>query len=428
MKFSKRIVFISLVLVMLLGAIPFLVTYGDSQLVVSVNGHNIDFCTHPPVVQDGQKYVPIGNMFYAVGFDVLWYETGCAVLAYDGVYVLIPADANYILVNEVVVYPVYPQALINDYLMMTVDSIADIMGGYVVHYSAEHSDIRVDEIQLPYVGSYYETPSEPSYNPEYTSSQPSYNPEYTSSCPYVGYDQPYTTCPTDVDQPYDILHEPAELYLPIGLQATAELQRVLSTPRPTIRPVPGVQPTARPSQRPPATQPSVSTPIPPRAPRIPRDRRISRNELNAWIDHYHAQGGSNSFEYEVIRLINEHRVAAGMHELEISPTLMMTARFKSQAMADMAYMSHINPVYGNLRGIPLQLFGYPEVMMGENLGRWHHTPQAFVDSLMSSESHRVNLLRPQFIEVGVGFYQMRWTQHFGTADTSNLPPPTTAPW
>ena len=150
--------------------------------------------------------------------------------------------------------------------------------------------------------------------------------------------------------------------------------------------------------------------------------------MNAWMDHYHAQGGPNLFELEVVRLTNEIRIAAGLQPLAISPTLMMSARFKSQAMTDMGYMSHDSPVYGSFWNIPRELFGYPVVAMRENLARWNRSPQAVVDAWMRSEGHRANILNPNSTEIGVGFHEMRWTQHFGAGNTSHLPAPTTAPW
>jgi len=107
---------------------------------------------------------------------------------------------------------------------------------------------------------------------------------------------------------------------------------------------------------------------------------------------------------------------------------MMSARFKSQAMTDMGYTGHDNPVYGCFTNILIELFGYPMAALGENLSYWRRSPQETVDAWMRSPGHRVNILDPNFTEIGVGFYEMRWTQHFGSANTSHLPAPTTAPW
>jgi len=151
--------------------------------------------------------------------------------------------------------------------------------------------------------------------------------------------------------------------------------------------------------------------------------------MNAWMDHYHAQGGPILFEVLIVEIINDIRLASGLQPFTISPTLMMSARFKSQAMTDMGYRGHTNPVYGRFSTIPRQLFGYPSnVYIGENLNRWSRTPAEVVANWMRSEGHRANILRPEYTEIGVGFHQLRWTQHFGGGNTSHLPPPTTAPW
>ena len=151
--------------------------------------------------------------------------------------------------------------------------------------------------------------------------------------------------------------------------------------------------------------------------------------MNAWITHYHTQGGPNAFEMEVIRLVNDIRYEAGIHPLNISPTLMMAARFRAQGMADMGYMAHVNPVYGAFRNIPEELFAYPaETTMGENLARWQRSPRAVVDSFMGSEGHRANILRECYVEIGVGFFNLRWAQIFSSGDTSHIEAPTSVDW
>jgi hypothetical protein len=98
-------------------------------------------------------------------------------------------------------------------------------------------------------------------------------------------------------------------------------------------------------------------PEPVRVP-IPADRRMTDGELAAWTAGYHTNGGPNEFEQEVFRLVNAERAAYGLAPLVMSDTMMISARFKSQAMYDMSYFSHTNPVYGAFQNIPERLFGY----------------------------------------------------------------------
>ena len=154
------------------------------------------------------------------------------------------------------------------------------------------------------------------------------------------------------------------------------------------------------------------------------NRVLTQAELNTWKSEYHTQGGIHAFELEVLELVNAERAYHGLQPLNSSPTLMMASRFKAQSMHDIGYFAHTSPVYGHFANISRQLFGYPEVAMGENLASGQRTPQAVVNAWMNSEGHRANILNPIYTEMGVGFLNFYWVQKFGNANTANVPAPT----
>ena len=168
----------------------------------------------------------------------------------------------------------------------------------------------------------------------------------------------------------------------------------------------------------------VATPTPPPASITIPNRALTQEELNAWILEYHAQGGVNAFELEVLELVNIERANHGLQPLNLSPTLMMAARFKAQSMHDIGYFSHTSPVYGHFANISRELFNYPVVGMGENIASGQRTPQAVMTAWMNSEGHRNNILSPGRTEMGVGFYNNYWVQKFGDANTAAVPAPT----
>ncbi|MCL2197998.1 MAG: stalk domain-containing protein [Defluviitaleaceae bacterium] len=156
-------------------------------------------------------------------------------------------------------------------------------------------------------------------------------------------------------------------------------------------------------------------PLPPpvRETTIP-NRRLTEPEITDWINAYHAMGGGNDFEREVIRLTNLERIAAGLLPLEEYAPLMMAARFKSQSMYDLSYFSHTSPVYGHFANISREVFGLPVRSMGENLASGHRHPEDVVTGWMESQGHRENILNPIYTRIGVGFYNNRWTQKFSS--------------
>jgi len=142
---------------------------------------------------------------------------------------------------------------------------------------------------------------------------------------------------------------------------------------------------------------------------LPR-RRLIPDEISAWISEYHALGGINEFEMEVMRLTNIERTNAGLAPLTYNPEIMMAARFKSHSMADLDYFDHSHPIYGNFTNAPRELFN--TVVAAENVAIWQLTPQEVVAAWMDSEGHRANILDPLSTQIGAGFFRGRWTQLF----------------
>lgn len=121
---------------------------------------------------------------------------------------------------------------------------------------------------------------------------------------------------------------------------------------------------------------------------------------------------ADSFEKEVVRLVNVERRKNGLSELEYNWQLSRVARFKSEDMRDRGYFSHTSPTYGT----PYQMmrsFGISYRTAGENIAKGQVSPEAVVNAWMNSSGHRANILNPSFTEIGVGFASGNyWTQMF----------------
>lgn len=126
-----------------------------------------------------------------------------------------------------------------------------------------------------------------------------------------------------------------------------------------------------------------------------------------------ADSSMNEYEKEVIRLVNEIRVANGLGELAADGELSRLARIKSQDMKDNNYFSHTSPVYGSPFDM-MKSFGISYRTAGENIARGQATPQAVVDGWMNSEGHRANILNSSYNTIGVGYIAdgHYWTQMF----------------
>jgi len=150
------------------------------------------------------------------------------------------------------------------------------------------------------------------------------------------------------------------------------------------------------------------------------NRHITNAELAAWIEEYKSLGGLNAFELELIMLINEIRIGYGLNPWAISMELSMAARFHSQEMFDLEFMSHRSPIHGGPTERAI-MFGHVNSTGShgtfENIGgarNGRRTPQMQVDAWMNSPGHRAALLRDWHISIGVGRVGGHTTAKFGS--------------
>ncbi|MCM3155566.1 CAP domain-containing protein [Priestia megaterium] len=122
---------------------------------------------------------------------------------------------------------------------------------------------------------------------------------------------------------------------------------------------------------------------------------------------------SQSYEQQVISLVNKERQKAGLKPLKENWELSRVARFKSQDMHDKGYFDHNSPTYGS----PFKMikdFGISYNYAGENIAYGQRTPEEVMKAWMNSSGHRANILSPNFTQIGVGYVKdgNYWTQQF----------------
>jgi len=485
MKSHKRLVLVALALVIALGAIPFFAAHANNPITVTVDGYPVNFHGQQPIIIHNRTFVPVRGVFERMGFVVSWFpETRTASLINSSMIILIPAGADFFTVNGVRHVPEVPQMIINNTMMLPLADIAESVGGFAGWDASRNMavittpglggpfivDPQPTPIPPPVVTpipqqptpvpptplpSPTQTPIPQPYQTPWPVSTPipqqtsapwptPYAPPVVTPIPWVTPFPPQQTAPpyspaqrppqhpTPTPQPdyIDYVPEPTPIPHPTPIPPhPTPIPQPSPVPTPTpipstpIPPPPTPQPTPTPRPTPIPTPPPP-TPIPtPEPPTLP-NRWITDAELTAWIIDYHERGGINEFELEVIRLTNIERVNYGLEPLVMSPTLMMASRFKSQGMRDLNYMAHTSPVYGVFTTISRVLFGFPVTAMGENLARFHRTPEEVVTAWMNSPGHRNNILNPAFTEIGTGHYRGHWTQKFATSNTAHIPAPT----
>lgn len=123
----------------------------------------------------------------------------------------------------------------------------------------------------------------------------------------------------------------------------------------------------------------------------------------------------------IVALTNGQRAAYNLPPLSIDPTLAQAAQAHAEEMAAKGYFSHVSPE-GNLPWVWFAKFGYSYQHAGENLAVNFFDSTDVVAAWMNSPTHRDNIVKQEFNEIGIGVatgtYEGRSTtfvvQFFGT--------------
>lgn len=108
-----------------------------------------------------------------------------------------------------------------------------------------------------------------------------------------------------------------------------------------------------------------------------------------------------SFEDLMVELINQTRVAHGLHPLIYTPTYNSIAREHSTSMADNDFFGH-SDLDGLRGGDRMKKGGVTYNWWGENLAYGQYSALHAHEALMNSLGHRENILRKEFTHVFVG--------------------------
>lgn len=137
----------------------------------------------------------------------------------------------------------------------------------------------------------------------------------------------------------------------------------------------------------------------------------------------------------ILQLHNQERVKNGLGELKLNSSLNKSAKLKAQAMLASDCWDHYCPEGKSPWDFFIQA-GYDYVYAGENLAEGFTSNSKVFSAWMNSQTHRENILRPEFDEVGIaieyGYFQGIENNavivvHFGrrsnyTPPVANTPP------
>lgn len=130
---------------------------------------------------------------------------------------------------------------------------------------------------------------------------------------------------------------------------------------------------------------------------------------------------NSAYEQQVVELVNAERTSRGLSPLKRVALLDQASRYQAMDMQQDSYFDHdtydwINGILSLTCSMATRISSYyPNWnMIGENIALGYSSPQNVMAGWMGSEGHQQNILRPDFWEIGVGYYTGNyWVQDFG---------------
>lgn len=121
---------------------------------------------------------------------------------------------------------------------------------------------------------------------------------------------------------------------------------------------------------------------------------------------------------QVIAIVNQERVKAGLAPLTYDEQISYAATQRSYEMAQNSYFEHARPD-GRICFTVMKEYGIPYWNAGENIAWGQKTPEYVMYRWMNSPGHRANILRAEYTKIGVGIARdakgrLYWTQLFAS--------------
>jgi uncharacterized protein YkwD len=113
------------------------------------------------------------------------------------------------------------------------------------------------------------------------------------------------------------------------------------------------------------------------------------------------QGQSSIDANQILILHNRERESNGLGRFSVNTLLNKSAQAKAQAMLDSNCWSHYCP-NGKSPWDFFDAAGYTYIYAGENLAQGFFDNESVMQAWMNSPTHRENILKPEFNEVGIG--------------------------
>ena len=124
---------------------------------------------------------------------------------------------------------------------------------------------------------------------------------------------------------------------------------------------------------------------------------------------------NSSYAAQVVSLVNAERAKQGLPALIVSTTVQQAAQTRAGELK--SSFSHTRPS-GASCFTALTEAGVSYTRAGENIAYGQSTPEAVVQSWMSSSDHRANILSSSFTTIGIGYTVVNGTAYWAQLFTA----------
>lgn len=136
--------------------------------------------------------------------------------------------------------------------------------------------------------------------------------------------------------------------------------------------------------------------------------KIKKRKNHKLYAHWEKKIDYQLYSAQMINLVNEARVASGIHPLERMDKLDEYANIRAKELSKK--FSHTRPDGSQYSSLS------PKIIKGENIISGWSTPTAAFNRFMKSGVHKENIMFPEFKKIGIGIYKksgiVYWTMLF----------------
>lgn len=120
--------------------------------------------------------------------------------------------------------------------------------------------------------------------------------------------------------------------------------------------------------------------------------------------------GNEDFD-QILELVNQERIKAGLHPLQFDSRLQKAARVRAEELVE--NFSHVRPDGSTVFSI-FDEMNLSNVYRAENIADGQETAEAVVASWLKSPNHRKNIMGKNYHYMGIGHYadENKWAQLF----------------